>query len=443
MRRHVVRLSLLVATILVAAAGARPARGGTSREVFGYWPYWQQAGGTSGFRWDLLSVVGFFSAEARGDGSIATWHGWDGAAGAGLVADAHGHGKKAVLVVTCFDQATIHAVLTSGRAAAIANLVAGVEAAGGDGVNLDFEGLDDLDRDAMVTFTTDLAAALRAAVPGAHLSLATPAVDWSMAWDYAGLADAADQLMIMAYDYHWRGSDPGPVAPLTSGSVWSYRNVTWTVDQYLAAVGAARRGQLLLGLPLYGYDYPSTGPEVPGTTRGAATAVFYDDAELAAPGYGRLWDVPSQTPYYEFQGADGWHQVWYDDDESIGLKLDLAEARDLGGIGIWALGYEGGSGSFWSAVETHLAAPPDAGPGGADAAPPAGPADGGVPPGTPDAGDGSPGDGDGGCRVAAAGRTGPVGLAPAFLLLAALAVVTGARRRRSSRGSSGSADPGP
>jgi len=159
--------------------------------------------------------VGFFSAEVRGDGSIATWHGWDGAAGAGLVADAHGHGKKAVLVVTCFDQATIHAVLTSGRAAAIANLVAGVEAAGGDGVNLDFEGLDDLDRDAMVTFTTDLAAALRAAVPGAHLSLATPAVDWSMAWDYAGLADAADQLMIMAYDYHWRGSDPGPVAPLT------------------------------------------------------------------------------------------------------------------------------------------------------------------------------------------------------------------------------------
>ena len=35
------------------------------------------------------------------------------------------------------------------------------------------------------------------------------------------------------------------------------------------------------------------------------------------------------------------HQVWYDDADSVLMKADLVEINELGGIGFWALNYDG------------------------------------------------------------------------------------------------------
>jgi len=50
------------------------------------------------------------------------------------------------------------------------------------------------------------------------VTLATPAVDWSSAWDFNALATESDGLFIMGYDYYWKGSSTtGPVSPLKGG----------------------------------------------------------------------------------------------------------------------------------------------------------------------------------------------------------------------------------
>jgi MYXO-CTERM domain-containing protein len=378
------RVLLLLIGFIGTASGAT-----LTRNVFGWYPSWEQATGTADWRWDLLTHVGYFSADLDATGTVTAWNGWKTGAGAALITEAHAHGVKVVLTVTCFGSSTIHGAVTAGHDAAIAALVDGVTSVGGDGIDLDFEAMSSADKDAFTTFTTDLAAALRAQNPSAHISLAMPSVNWSGAYDYVALAAVADALIIMGYDYYYSASDPGPCAPLTSGSLWSSYDETWSVDDYLKTLGTGLRAKIWLGVPLYGYDYPSTSATVPGTARGSAKAILYKSTEVDATTYGRLWDTASQTPYYEYDATDGWHQVWYDDGESLGLKFDMVNAKDIGGIGLWALGYEGTSGTMWTAIETHLTADlPDAGP-----------------PGAPDAGMGAPQSGDlaGGCGCSASG----------------------------------------
>jgi spore germination protein YaaH len=319
---------------------------------------------------------------------------------------AHEHGARVVPVIVCHDSATIHEVVTTSRQAAVSHIVTAVTTRDADGVNLDFEGVAAADRGSLIEFTAALSEALRAEVPEAYLSVAVPAIDWSNAWDYESLVEIADRLVLMGYDYHWRTSDPGPIAPLAAGAIWDFRTVTWSVDDVLTKTGA-RGDRILLGVPLYGYDYPAVGPEIPGQAVGEAAAIFQREAEEVALTVGRRWDTASQTPYYLYQRDAVWHQVWYEDAGSLEPKLDLVVDRGLRGVALWALNYQ--APSLWQVLEAARPEP-DPDPRSSE---------------------------EGGCRVGgrAGERTWGVGLVGLGML------VTAARRRRSRRGSFGSARP--
>ena len=62
------------------------------------------------------------------------------------------------------------------------------------------------------------------------ITMATPAVDWSNAWDYNMLAQITDGLFIMGYDYFYSGSESaGPVSPLGG----YYYDLDFTVNDYI------------------------------------------------------------------------------------------------------------------------------------------------------------------------------------------------------------------
>jgi len=253
-----------------------------------------------------------------------------------------------VLTVTLFNSNAISSFLSNAnyRQNLITTLVNSVSSAGADGVNIDFEGLPSSQKENMVQFITDLKAAFNSAIPGSQVTLATPAVDWSGAWDYDQLAINSDGLMIMGYDYHWSNAPTtGPVAPLTG---WGTYNVTWTVNDYLTWSGGLN-DKLILGCPYYGYDWPAESSSAGANTTGSATSKTYSVAEPLAQTYGKLRDNDSQSPWYRYQSS-GWHQCWYDDSLSLSLKYDLVNQYDLKGIGIWALGYDGDNTELWNAI---------------------------------------------------------------------------------------------
>ena len=319
-----------------------------SRKVFGYHPYWQ---GTKwqNYNFELLTTIAYFSAEANATGKLVNLHGWPAV---DLINKAHENGVEVVLTVTLFNRSDLEILLSSAsyRNELIKNLNYEIIRAGADGVNIDFESLPKSQKVNLVTFVKDLRSKLRETIVNAQVTLATPAVDWDSAWNFKALANESDGLFIMGYDYFWKGSkSTGPVSPLNGGAY----NVTNTVNTYLS-ITENNANKIILGNPYYGYEWPSVSGEKGAATSGEGLAVLFMEAEAKALSYGKRRDSESESPWYRYQNPAYWNQGWYSDSLSLSKKYDLIIQKDLGGIGIWALGYDEGYDDLWNAIRDKI-----------------------------------------------------------------------------------------
>jgi hypothetical protein len=306
--------------------------------VYGYLPSWIVP--SDQIAWDKLSHVAIFKVGLAADGSLTGTSHWKSVAPTVMALGAP-YGVRVHLTVACFDKTVMTAVLPKPavRAKMVAALGDLVDAEGAHGVSIDFEFMPAALKDDLTAFIEELKQRV------AEVTVATPAVDWANAYDYDKLAAAADALFIMGYDYHWTSGNPGPVAPMKGGGIWSAYALDWTFKNYLAA--GAPKDKLIMGLPLYGYRWPTTNNEIPGSATGSATAVLMADAVDQVNLYEGYFDDQTQTPYY-FPSAS--KQVFCDDKSSLGRKIGWALEQDVKGIGFWALGYDGGDSSFWDMV---------------------------------------------------------------------------------------------
>ena len=318
------------------------------RTVFGYLPYWESS---ANIQWDALTHVAAFSVEVNADGTMGNDHGWPWTA---LVDTAHANGVKVVLVATLFNTDDLFTLVTTPayKQAFFANIKNKMLEGTTDGINIDFEGSGDW-RTYANGFMAELTAYMHSEVPGSEVTFAGPAVNWG-GWDLPGLAASCDGIFIMGYAFagSW-STTSAPNSPLTGGSI----NITDTVLDEYGPVTQATPEKLILGLPYYGGHWTTTTSSArssviawQGSTR------FYND-EPNAQIYGRQWDATSQTPWYRWHDGTDWHQVWYDDAESLGLKYQLAEDNGLQGVGMWALNYDGARPELWDALRAYAVEP--------------------------------------------------------------------------------------
>ena len=321
-----------------------------AREVFGFHPYWMGIAWQK-YRLSLLTTIAYFGADISATGEIVDAHNWPVNS---LITAAHSAGVRVVLTAILFNSSDISTLLESSinRNRLIQHLTTSVENAGADGVNIDFEGVPGSQRTNLVTFLRDLSDVFHARIPDSRVTIDVPAVDWHSAFDYQALAEACDGLMIMGYDYHWSQSPTtGPVAPLTG---WGTYNLTWTVNNYLDKTEGAR-DKLILGLPYYGYQWTADSKEPGASVIGTGEPKTYAQAEGLAESLGKLRsDQGGQIPWYRYAETTTWQQGWYDDSLSLSLKYDFANLMGLGGVGIWALGYDGDRTELWDALGGYL-----------------------------------------------------------------------------------------
>ena len=240
-----------------------------------------------------------------------------------------------------FDPAIAHGAMVTHLADTLDSIATLAESTGLTGVNIDFEGIYPSDRDAYSAFVQALAGRLHAV--HAKLLLSVPAKtlddpndDWSWPYDYHAIGQYADVIQVMTYDEHVPGYGAGPV----SGSDWMRAALVYAESQIPAA-------KILLGLPAYGYDW--------NLTTGGGSAVTWKNipALLASTHAVEQWDSASDSPYIDYVAQDSsQHQVWYENTRSIKLKSHLAVSLGIGGVSMWALGYE--DATFWNAVEAGL-----------------------------------------------------------------------------------------
>lgn len=317
-------------------AGAAPLQ---SHEIFGYAPYWTlpQSGG---FDVQDLTTLAYFSVDANADGSLnqsgAGWNGYESQDLVNLVNRSHVAGDRVVLTVTCFSQSSLNAITSDPTAPArlSAALIAAVSAKNLDGINFDFEGQGSADRNGLTSLITQVSAALHAANPHWQVTMATyasAAADSAGFYDVAALAPALDGFFVMAYDMNSR-SVPSATAPLVGGGYTD----TEALQQFTSVVPPSK---VILGVPYYGYDWPTTDGTRTAQATGGESPLSY--GVIASSGHPTYWDPTTQTPWTAYQVGSQWHETFFDDPTSLALKAQLANSFHIAGLGIWALGMDG------------------------------------------------------------------------------------------------------
>jgi spore germination protein YaaH len=223
----------------------------------------------------------------------------------------------------------------------IAEIVTLVRAHSYAGIDIDYENLHAADRRAFTGFITGLATALHH--HGKTLSVAVFAKTSNagygganLAQNYAALGRAADQVRIMAYNYHWATSPPGPVAPIG----WVRAVLRYAKTQIPAS-------KIILGVPLYGYDW-SGG-------RGAALS-WLRAFQLATRYHARpQYAAAAQEPWLRYTAGGRGHVVWFENQASSRAKFEAAAGSGAGGVFLWMFGYE--DGRTWAALHAALPVP--------------------------------------------------------------------------------------
>ncbi|HLH68789.1 MAG TPA: glycosyl hydrolase family 18 protein [Candidatus Dormibacteraeota bacterium] len=340
----------------------RPGRAGR-QEVLGFAPYWELSA-SGGWDYDVLTTIAYFGLTMRADGSFDTstpgWKAWSGSQLTEVIDTAHRHGAHVVLVIQQSDDGTIDRLIGDPVATtrAAQSVLGALAQRGLDGVNIDFEGSASSStsavRSALVRFVEAISSAVHERWPAAEVSIDTysgsAATDQGF-FDIPALEPYVDAFFVMAYDMAFENmpGQAGPTAPLT-GFPYDDENA---VRSYLSVIPASK---LILGVPYYGYEWPTASGDLYAKATGSPRAITYAQLAglLACTRATPAWDDRSQTPWVAWQGSadgcsqgGGWHQLYFDDVRSLGLKADLVLRDELRGLGIWALGYDGGAPELW------------------------------------------------------------------------------------------------
>ncbi|PIR63685.1 MAG: hypothetical protein CO156_05040 [Candidatus Pacebacteria bacterium CG_4_9_14_3_um_filter_40_12] len=218
-------------------------------------------------------------------------------------------------------------------------------------------------RDQFTTFMQTLRTHLNERYGNITLSvdMYASAVEGTNIWDISALSNEVDYIVVMAYDFHRRqSSQAGPVAPLFGGKdVWDN-----DINTYLQGfVELVPPEKVLLGIPFYGYEWQTT-------SRDAQSHTFPDTGATAS--YERVqellkrkeelkveegWNENALSPYISYVEDNEIFVVYYENSRSISYKLDYVNQLDLGGIAIWALGYEGNSRELWEVINKKVSNP--------------------------------------------------------------------------------------
>ena len=315
-----------------------------AHEVFGFAPYWT-LNVSEGFDVQSLTTLAYFGVDIAGDGSVVRsgngWTGYESQALAALIDRAHAGNARLVLTAKAFDQPTLDALANDPNAAGrlAAELTDLLKAKNLDGVNLDFEGQGPADRSGIANLVTGVSKQLHATNPHWQVTVDTyagAAGDQGGFFDIGALAPGVDAMFVMAYDMHRNGvASPNAPLPADEGAVRSYLNV-------------APPEKLLLGVPFYGYDWPTKSNQPNSDAAGPPQPRSY--GELASAGHTVYWDPNARVPWTAYQQSAQWHEAYYDNPQSVALKAQLVARYGLRGVGIWALGMDGNDPRMMAAV---------------------------------------------------------------------------------------------
>ena len=229
------------------------------------------------------------------------------------------------------------------RETMIENLMDLVEEYNLDGVNVDFENMNESDKDVYSRFLIELAPRLKKI--GKTLSVDVTAPDgsetWSLCFDRNTIANVADYIVFMAYDQYGTNSNK---AGTTAGYNWVEANVKKFLGQE-----DVDPEKIILGIPLYMrlWEEEEDGTAKPEVVNMRNMFDVLPENQVAT------WDEELKQYYVEYEEDGKKYKMWIENEKSVGEKINLANQYNLAGIAFWEKDRETND-EFWTFVKEQL-----------------------------------------------------------------------------------------
>ncbi|MDR1107310.1 MAG: glycoside hydrolase [Treponema sp.] len=277
-------------------------------EVWGY----LVSGREDAFRSDMpLTDIGYFGAEVDIYGKLTD---------VPNPRNVRDFGGRIHMVAACNGRALSHFVLAEGspeRRALIADLLRAAK--NFDGLQIDFENIPERDGRPFLSFLAEL----RAGLSGKLFTIALPARIRALkddVYDYVKIKPLVDRILVMAYDEHWSGSRPGPVASMD----WCRRVAEYSLE----VVG---REKLIMGLPFYGRAWGHISPSRAYIYSGIQTIIDENSVQ----------DIRRENgvPSFDYDVTVS-VKVYYEDDYSLSARMEMYRSMGVRAVGFWRIGQE-------------------------------------------------------------------------------------------------------
>jgi cellulose synthase/poly-beta-1,6-N-acetylglucosamine synthase-like glycosyltransferase/peptidoglycan/xylan/chitin deacetylase (PgdA/CDA1 family) len=186
------------------------------------------------------------------------------------------------------------------------------------GVMIDFENVPPAAHKNLADFLTRMSAAF--APHDWIIAQSVPFDDDS--WPYRSFADIVDYTMLMAYDQHENGTEPGPIA----GQQWFEK----TLDKRMRQLSA---DSTIVAIGSYAYDWVKGGTTMVSSFEDAMATARDNNAPV-------LFDPDTNNPHFSYEDTDGTHNVWFLDGVTAFNQIHTANPYKPAGYALWKMGLE-------------------------------------------------------------------------------------------------------
>ena len=210
-----------------------------------------------------------------------------------------------------------------------------------DGINIDFEGMYEADKDNFSRLLIEIRPRLNeiGAVLSVDVTAPDGAPEWSLCYDRYTIGKVADYVMFMAYDQYGVSATK---AGTTAGHNWVEANVKKFLGQE-----EVKAEKIILGIPFY----TRVWKEINGNV--ISSVVNIGNVNNLIPSNAtKTWDEDLQQYYVEYKKGGATYKIWVEDEKSIEAKLDLVSKYNLGGAAYWE--YDRATNSIWNLIESKI-----------------------------------------------------------------------------------------
>jgi spore germination protein YaaH len=341
-------------------------------EVIGFMPYWLIGKADKDYSSQITTLT-YFGLTVGKDGSIVKlaneqeeepgWAAFTSSTLSKILNQSGKTGLKRSLLVFSSDSVAIDTLMSDPNEHArnlTHDVIPLMKEHGFTDLNLDIESTKNASvsaQDNFVTFIKEVRAQLtKEKIASLTVEISGNDVIKPYLIDAQKIAPYVDHIVFMAYDFHYIGSSvTGAVAPLFGAGITSEFDTQAAVEKLLAVMPSEK---LILGIPLYGYEWETLASTphaaiIPGTGITASNSRVQSFLSKCST-CSATFDDESKESYviYNDKETSTFHQLFYPDEKATREKVSYAQTMHLGGLALWALGYE--ERTMMTPLETYI-----------------------------------------------------------------------------------------